>query len=103
MCTSAWGIFKSIPSNLFRDQIILYQLIYISKICFRSQCQFIDGKKIAEDIQKELRASVDEWVLEGHRPPCLIAVLVGEDPASHKYVQNKMLASQKVGEYLHIC
>ncbi|XP_060522292.1 bifunctional methylenetetrahydrofolate dehydrogenase/cyclohydrolase, mitochondrial isoform X2 [Cylas formicarius] len=59
--------------------------------------KLIDGKKIAQDIQKEIRDDIDQWVSQGHRPPCLIAVLVGEDPASKKYVENKMIAAQNVG------
>lgn len=64
----------------------------------RTQAKLIDGKKIAEDIQKELRMEIDEWVRLGHRKPCLVAVLVGKDQASKKYVQNKMIAAKNVGK-----
>lgn len=64
----------------------------------RINSKLIDGKKIAEDIQKELRTEIDEWVNEGHRKPCLIAILVGEDPASKRYVQNKVIAAKNVGQ-----
>ncbi|XP_057659872.1 bifunctional methylenetetrahydrofolate dehydrogenase/cyclohydrolase, mitochondrial isoform X1 [Diorhabda carinulata] len=59
--------------------------------------KIIDGKKIADDIQKELKRDIEDWVGKGHRSPCLIAILVGEDPASKKYVHNKMIAAKKVG------
>ncbi|CAG9839763.1 unnamed protein product [Diabrotica balteata] len=59
--------------------------------------QIIDGKKVAEEIQKELKRDIDTWVSEGHRAPSLTAILVGEDPASKKYVRNKMTAAKKVG------
>lgn len=52
--------------------------------------QIIDGKKIAEDIRTELRTQIEQWVAEGHRAPQLTALLIGEDPASRTYVNNKM-------------
>lgn len=65
---------------------------------FRSNCKLIDGKKIAQDIQKELKQDIVEWVKEtGRQPPTLVAIIVGEDPASKKYVENKMKAAQNVG------
>lgn len=64
----------------------------------RTQAKLIDGKKIAEDIQKELRMEIDVWVRLGHRKPCLVAILVGKDQASKKYVQNKMIAAKNVGK-----
>ncbi|XP_018577476.1 bifunctional methylenetetrahydrofolate dehydrogenase/cyclohydrolase, mitochondrial isoform X2 [Anoplophora glabripennis] len=62
-----------------------------------SNCKIIDGKKISQDIQKTLSIDIEEWVKRGHRAPCLIAILVGEDPASQKYVENKMVAAKNVG------
>lgn len=59
--------------------------------------KLIDGKKIAQDIRLEVKQQVDEWVKQGNRRPCLIAILVGEDPASEKYVSNKMIAAKEVG------
>lgn len=55
--------------------------------------KIIDGKKIAEDIRHELRDEVEESVGKGHKRPQLIAVLVGDDPASQTYVNNKMKVS----------
>lgn len=74
-------------------------MIYLTYFHFRSHAKLIEGKKIAEDIQKELRVEIDEWVNQGHRKPRLTAVLVGEDPASKKYVQNKMIAAKNVGKF----
>ncbi|KAF7267911.1 NAD-dependent methylenetetrahydrofolate dehydrogenase isoform X2 [Rhynchophorus ferrugineus] len=59
--------------------------------------KIIDGKKVAQDIQKELKVEVEAWMKEGHRAPRLIAILVGEDPASKKYVENKMKAAREIG------
>lgn len=64
----------------------------------RKAAKLIDGKKIAQDIRTEVKAQVEEWVKQGHRNPCLIAILVGEDPASEKYVANKMIAAKEVGK-----
>lgn len=47
----------------------------------------------------ELRAETQEWVSNGHRVPQLVAVLVGQDPASKIYVKNKMKAAEVVGCY----
>jgi 5,10-methylene-tetrahydrofolate dehydrogenase/methenyl tetrahydrofolate cyclohydrolase len=41
---------------------------------------------------------VDEWVARGNRRPHLIALLVGDDPASATYVKNKMQAAREIGE-----
>jgi 5,10-methylene-tetrahydrofolate dehydrogenase/methenyl tetrahydrofolate cyclohydrolase len=58
--------------------------------------KIIDGKKIAETIKKEMKVQVAEWVENGCRAPQLTAVLIGDDPASQTYVNNKM----KVGGLL---
>lgn len=55
--------------------------------------QLIDGKQIATEIRNELKAKIEKWTQEGHRPPQLTAVLIGSDPASCTYVNNKMKVS----------
>ncbi|KAF2894118.1 hypothetical protein ILUMI_12056 [Ignelater luminosus] len=57
----------------------------------------IDGKKIAEDIQNKLRDDIKTWSELHKRKPTLVAVLVGEDPASCKYIEKKMQAAEYVG------
>lgn len=59
--------------------------------------QIIDGKQIANDIRTELKTKIHKWVQEGHRPPQLTAVLIGNDPASCTYVKNKMKVSIVAG------
>lgn len=59
--------------------------------------KLIDGKKIASEIQEELKAETEKWVAQGNRRPSLVAILVGENPASSTYVSNKMKAAQNVG------
>lgn len=54
----------------------------------------IDGKKIAEDIQREIKLVVDQ--IQG-RKPCLSVILVGNHPASEIYVSRKTKACEAVG------
>ncbi len=57
----------------------------------------IDGKKTALDISKELRVEVEKYTAMGYRPPHLVAVLVGDDPASTYYVKSKEKKAKKAG------
>ncbi|MFQ5514275.1 MAG: bifunctional methylenetetrahydrofolate dehydrogenase/methenyltetrahydrofolate cyclohydrolase FolD [Myxococcota bacterium] len=56
--------------------------------------QVVDGKRLAREIRAELREEVAK-LPEG--PPCLAAVLVGQDPASAVYVRNKRRACEQTG------
>ena len=57
----------------------------------------IDGKAIAQQVRDEVRDDVAAWVAEGHDPPGLATVLVGDDPASAIYVGGKQKASAEAG------
>jgi methylenetetrahydrofolate dehydrogenase (NADP+)/methenyltetrahydrofolate cyclohydrolase len=57
----------------------------------------IDGKAAAARLRAKLGARVTARVAAGQRPPALAVVLVGEDPASHVYVRNKVAACREVG------
>jgi methylenetetrahydrofolate dehydrogenase (NADP+)/methenyltetrahydrofolate cyclohydrolase len=57
----------------------------------------IDGKAAAAQIHDELCLEVQKRVNLGIRPPHLTAVLVGYDGASQTYVNNKILACERVG------
>ena len=57
----------------------------------------IDGKKVAQDIRAELKIEIDKLKEGGRGVPGLIAILVGEDPASQIYVRNKAKACDEVG------
>jgi methylenetetrahydrofolate dehydrogenase (NADP+)/methenyltetrahydrofolate cyclohydrolase len=59
--------------------------------------ELIDGKAIAQAVRAEVREEVAAWVAEGHDPPGLATVLVGDDPASAVYVGGKQRASAEVG------
>ena len=59
--------------------------------------ELIDGKKIAAQVKQELADEVSRIKAEGGRAPHLVAVLVGNDPASETYVASKVKACQEVG------
>lgn len=59
--------------------------------------QILDGKKLAKEIQEELKLTINKWVEGGFRAPSLRCIIVGEDPASHTYVKNKIQAAIDVG------
>lgn len=58
--------------------------------------KLIDGKAIAKKIKEEVKSEVKALAEQGVTPG-LTAVLVGDDPASHIYVNNKAKACKKVG------
>jgi methylenetetrahydrofolate dehydrogenase (NADP+)/methenyltetrahydrofolate cyclohydrolase len=57
----------------------------------------IDGKKTSADIKNEIKLEVDKIIQANKRPPHLVAVLVGDDPASRSYVNSKEKAAEKIG------
>lgn len=57
----------------------------------------IDGKEVATKLRKEIAADVADWKEQGHRPPHLVAILVGNDGASQTYVGHKERACSEVG------
>lgn len=59
--------------------------------------EILDGKRIAKEIQGEIKLRVQQFVDTHGRRPVLAAVLVGDDPASQVYVRNKERACERVG------
>lgn len=59
--------------------------------------QLIDGKKISQEIKDELREKVNRLKENGDKIPCLAVILVGNDPASSVYVNNKKKACEYIG------
>lgn len=57
----------------------------------------LDGKKIAAEIRGEIREQVEELKAAGKRVPKLAIVIVGHNPASETYVNNKLKACAEVG------
>ncbi len=60
--------------------------------------QILDGTRVRDEIQNELRPRVAALTRNG-RPPGLAVVLVGHNPASEIYVRNKIKACQELGIY----
>lgn len=59
--------------------------------------QIIDGKATAAAIKQEIADNVKQLIAEGHRRPCLAAILVGHDGGSETYVHNKVMACEACG------
>lgn len=57
----------------------------------------IDGKKVAKDIESEIASKVISWKEKGFRAPHLAIIIVGDDGASHTYVNGKINACKAVG------
>jgi len=58
--------------------------------------RILSGKTLSEQIEREIRAETEALAAAGTRP-CVAVVLVGDDPASHTYVRNKIKAAERVG------
>src|SRR5690606_21195301 len=59
--------------------------------------QLLDGKLTSEQIKTEIAQQVEAMLARGEKVPHLAAVLVGNDGASETYVNNKVLACERVG------
>lgn len=59
--------------------------------------KLLDGKKTAALVQEAIAKEVRQIVAKGHRPPHLVAILVGNNGASMTYVNNKVTACERVG------
>ena len=57
----------------------------------------LDGKSLSEKIRRDIKEEVDQYVSQGFRGPSLSVILVGNDPASQVYVNNKRKACEKSG------
>jgi methylenetetrahydrofolate dehydrogenase (NADP+)/methenyltetrahydrofolate cyclohydrolase len=54
--------------------------------------QLLDGKQLAATRRQQLAQQVLAWQQQGHPPPGLAVILVGNDAASEIYVENKRKA-----------
>lgn len=57
----------------------------------------LDGKKIAQDIRTELKVEIDKLKANGKNVPGLVAILVGNNPASEIYVKSKTRDCDEIG------
>jgi methylenetetrahydrofolate dehydrogenase (NADP+)/methenyltetrahydrofolate cyclohydrolase len=61
--------------------------------------QLIDGKALANKVQTSVADEVEKLKQEKNIVPGLAVILVGDDPASHAYVNMKAKACERVGFY----
>ena len=63
----------------------------------------LDGKALAQTMRAEIAAKATDFAREHGRKPGLAAVLVGDNPASHRYVRSKRKACATAGleSWLH--
>lgn len=57
----------------------------------------LDGLKVAEERNLELRDKINQHLMKGERRPHLSIILVGDNPASLSYVKGKGKACEMVG------
>ena len=57
----------------------------------------LDGKQLSQELKDEMRQEVDALAKEYGRRPCLMVVIVGNNPASQSYVRGKIKATEYVG------
>ncbi|MBT8139886.1 MAG: bifunctional methylenetetrahydrofolate dehydrogenase/methenyltetrahydrofolate cyclohydrolase FolD [Gammaproteobacteria bacterium] len=59
--------------------------------------EIIDGKAFADQLSEKLTKEVAALKSELSLQPCIAVVLVGDDPASHVYVKNKVKRCEQLG------
>lgn len=57
----------------------------------------LDGKIASASLKENLKEKISSLVKNGHRAPHLVAILIGDDPASHTYVNSKVKNCNEVG------
>lgn len=70
---------------------------YFDKKVFMSHARVLYGKPLAEDVYHQLKPWVEWLTLALHRQPALDVVLVGDNPASHVYVERKRVQCLSLG------
>ncbi|MDQ1559186.1 MAG: methylenetetrahydrofolate dehydrogenase / methenyltetrahydrofolate cyclohydrolase [Pyrinomonadaceae bacterium] len=63
----------------------------------KRRAKILDGARVAEEIKREVAAEATRLKAEHGYVPCLVAVRVGNDPASAVYVRNKVRACEALG------
>ena len=59
--------------------------------------EIISGKAIAKEVRADVKRELEKLTASGMRHPSLAVVMVGRDPASQIYVNNKRKACHKIG------
>lgn len=75
----------------------IFLISFVSFIFYSYEATIISGRKLAAQVCEEIQRDVESWLALGNKRPHLTVVLVGENPASHIYVRNKVKAAAAVG------
>jgi methylenetetrahydrofolate dehydrogenase (NADP+)/methenyltetrahydrofolate cyclohydrolase len=59
--------------------------------------QLLDGKVVSQHIKAQIKQDVDALLAQGLRAPHLVAILVGDNPASKAYVGSKVKTCAELG------
>lgn len=59
--------------------------------------KILDGRALSKTIKDEIALEVKDMIKRGKQAPHLVAVLVGNNPASESYVRNKVQSCDHVG------
>lgn len=59
--------------------------------------QILDGKVVSQARREALKPRIENFRQKTGRAPCLVVVLVGENPASQVYVRNKVKSCEALG------
>ncbi len=59
--------------------------------------QILDGKKLASEIKNTVALKIKAKGIKDKKPPTLAVILIGDDPASHSYVNAKRRACEFAG------
>src|SRR5437762_1440873 len=59
--------------------------------------RILDGRLLSAEIRAEIKKDVDLFSQQTGFPPGLATILVGDNPASHTYVANKIKACKDAG------
>ncbi|XP_010001937.1 PREDICTED: probable bifunctional methylenetetrahydrofolate dehydrogenase/cyclohydrolase 2 [Chaetura pelagica] len=76
--------------------LLQYQVI-VPRNSANDEATIISGTKLAKQVLKEVQRDVESWISFGNKRPHLTVILVGDNPASHIYVRNKIKAAAAVG------
>ena len=57
----------------------------------------IDGKQISQSLKDAMKIEVEALAEQYGRRPCLMVIIVGDNPASRSYVRGKIKATEYCG------
>ncbi|MGM9645138.1 MAG: bifunctional methylenetetrahydrofolate dehydrogenase/methenyltetrahydrofolate cyclohydrolase FolD [Eubacteriales bacterium] len=64
--------------------------------------EIIDGKKVSAQMREQIKSETEEFFRKYEVRPGLAVIIVGDDPASKVYVNNKEKACAQVGYYSEV-